>query len=178
MLRSSQALLLRRLSPSPLQLLWRVLWAMLLGSTWIYLDLLGGTCNAREDNTYNEPSSCQVGPGHCQWLKGHVSDAFYISRLLMVRRQCPRSQVVRASVDMKIKDCQTVQSFYDRVAAAELIPFQACVVVHSQRSFQPLRNSISETVSLYFWTFWNAISGRCVSRSRLHAAFLECLASA
>ena len=90
MLRSSQALLLRRLSPSPLQLLWRVLWAMLLGSTWIYLDLLGGTCNAREDNTYNEPSSCQVGPGHCQWLKGHVSDAFYISRLLMVRRQCPR----------------------------------------------------------------------------------------
>ncbi|CAL1158062.1 unnamed protein product, partial [Cladocopium goreaui] len=36
--------------------------------------------------------------------------------------------VVRASVDMKIKDCQTVQSFYDRVAAAELIPFQASKV--------------------------------------------------
>jgi len=36
--------------------------------------------------------------------------------------------VVRASVDLKIKDCQTVQSFYDRVAAAELIPFQASKV--------------------------------------------------
>lgn len=36
--------------------------------------------------------------------------------------------VVRTSVDLKIKDCQTVQSFYDRVAAAELIPFQASKV--------------------------------------------------
>ena len=66
-------------------------------ATWIYLDLLGSTWiylaepamhgkitpimnhhRAKSDRS----EFLSFHPGHCQWLKGHVSDAFYISHHL------------------------------------------------------------------------------------------------
>ena len=38
------------------------------------------------------------------------------------------SQVVKASLELTVKGCETVQGFAERVAAAELIPFQAVAI--------------------------------------------------